>query len=72
MKSKKKKLIVGQNCHSDLHPRWRAALAEHFVIYVTILCINKQRQMSRLESSHQTVFTSNSHLTILTNFIQNI
>ena len=65
-------LIVDQHCCSDLHLRWRAACASHYVIYLTIWCINRQRQMSRLERSHLTVFSRSSYLPILTKYIKNI
>ena len=59
-----------QNCCSD-HLRWRAARAADYLIYLTIWCIQKQRQMSRLESSHLTVFSRSSHLTVFTKSVQN-
>ena len=37
----KEKIIADQNCDCDLHRRWRATHAEHCLVYVTILCVNK-------------------------------
>ena len=67
----KNQVIADQNWHSNLHLRWRAVRAAHNMVQVTILCVNKQRQMSRLESSHLKVFSRNGHLTILTKSMQN-
>ena len=41
MKLKKNKIIADQNCQSDLHLRWTAARAAHYLNNFTISCISR-------------------------------
>ena len=63
--------IVDQNCHNGKHLRWRAVRAAHYFINFATSSINRKRQMSRLESSHRTVFIRSSHLNVLTKSVLN-